>query len=54
MALPFLVLGIVLLAAYNLAVRRAERFVTVTGKADVQRRLPLGRWRVPALLLVGS
>ena len=48
-ALPFLVLGIVLLAVYNFAVRRAERFVTVTGKAYIQRRLPLGRWRVPAL-----
>jgi iron(III) transport system permease protein len=53
-ALPFLALGIVLLAVYNRAVRRAERFVTVTGKAYIQRRLPLGRWRVPALLLVGA
>jgi iron(III) transport system permease protein len=53
-ALPFLVLGIVLLAVYNFVVRRAERFVTVTGKAYIQRRLPLGRWRVPALLFVGS
>jgi iron(III) transport system permease protein len=53
-ALPFLVIGIALLALYNLAVRRAERFVTVTGKAYVQRRLPLGRWRVPALLFVSA
>jgi iron(III) transport system permease protein len=53
-ALPFLVLGIVLLAIYNFVIRRAEKFVTVTGKAYIQRRLPLGRWRVPALLFVGS
>jgi iron(III) transport system permease protein len=53
-ALPFLVLGIVLLAVYNFVVRRAEKFVTVTGKAYIQRRLPLGRWRVPALIFVGS
>jgi iron(III) transport system permease protein len=53
-ALPFLVLGIALLALYNLAVRRAERFVTVTGKAYVQRRMALGRWRVPALMFVGA
>ncbi|HEY7548082.1 MAG TPA: iron ABC transporter permease [Hyphomicrobiaceae bacterium] len=53
-ALPFLALGIVLLALYNLAIRRADRFVTVTGKAYVQRRLPLGRWRVPALMFVGA
>jgi iron(III) transport system permease protein len=52
-ALPFLVLGIVLLGVYNFVVRRAEKFVTVTGKAYIQRRLPLGRWRAPALAFVG-
>jgi iron(III) transport system permease protein len=52
-ALPFLVLGIALLGVYNFVVRRAEKFVTVTGKAYIQRRLPLGRWRVPALCFCG-
>lgn len=32
--------------------RSAQRFVAVRGKASRQRRLPLGRWRWPALALV--
>jgi len=48
-ALPFLIAGFLLLLAYNRLVRRAERFVTVTGKAYRPARLPLGRWRAPAL-----
>ena len=35
-------------------IRRAESFVTVTGKAYRQRRLALGIWRMPALVFVGS
>lgn len=53
-ALPFLVFAGLLLLAYNRLVRRAESFVTVTGKSYRQRRLPLGQWRLPALLLVLS
>lgn len=52
-ALPFLALGMLLLFVYNRLIRRADSFVTVTGKAYRQRRLPLGRWRVPALAFVG-
>lgn len=52
-ALPFLALGIALLAVYNRLIRRAERFVTVTGKSWRQRRLRLGRWRAPAFAFVG-
>lgn len=52
-ALPFLAIGLLLLFAYNRLIRRAESFVTVTGKAYRQRRLPLGRWRVPALVFAG-
>lgn len=48
-SLPFLAFGLLALGFYNRAIRRAERFVTVTGKAFVQRRLPLGRWRWPSL-----
>jgi len=44
-ALPFLVLGLVLLAAYNALVRRGDRYVTVVGKAYRPTRFPLGRWR---------
>ena len=52
-AIPFLVLGILLLIVYNRLIRRAESFVTVTGKAYRQRRFPLGAWRLPALLFCG-
>jgi iron(III) transport system permease protein len=51
-SLPFILFGVALLLAYNHAIRRAESFVTVTGKAYRQRRLALGAWRVPALLFV--
>jgi iron(III) transport system permease protein len=48
-ALPFLVAGLLLLLVYNRLIRRAERFVTVTGKAYRPSRLPLGGWKAPAL-----
>jgi iron(III) transport system permease protein len=51
-ALPFLAVGIALLFAYNHLIRRAERFVTVTGKAYRPARIPLGRWKGPALAFV--
>jgi iron(III) transport system permease protein len=51
-SLPFILFGVLLLLAYNRAIRRAESFVTVTGKAYRQRRLALGPWRAPALLFV--
>ncbi|HKT16932.1 MAG TPA: iron ABC transporter permease [Stellaceae bacterium] len=51
-ALPFLVAGILLLLVYNRLIRDAERFVTVTGKNFRPVRLPLGRWKAPALALV--
>jgi iron(III) transport system permease protein len=51
-ALPFLAAGILLLLAYNRLIRRAERFVTITGKAFRPSRIPLGRWTAPALALV--
>ena len=41
-SLPFILFGVLLLLAYNRAIRRAESFVTVTGKAYRQRRLALG------------
>src|SRR5262245_11648811 len=54
LCLPFIVLGALLLLVYNRLIQRAERFVTVTGKAYRQRRLELGVWRIPALVFVGS
>lgn len=51
-SLPFIVFGVLLLLLYNRTIRRAESFVTVTGKAYRQRRLSLGLWRVPALIFV--
>ena len=50
--MPFIAFAILLLVLYNRVIRRADRFVTVTGKAYQQRRLPLGAWRVPALAFV--
>ncbi|MBM3606924.1 MAG: iron ABC transporter permease [Alphaproteobacteria bacterium] len=51
-SLPFLALGFLALLAYNRAIKNAERFVTVSGKAYVQKRIPLGRWRWPAYLFL--
>ena len=51
-SLPFIVFGVLLLLLYNRTIRRAESFVTVTGKAYRQRRLSLGVWRAPALVFV--
>jgi iron(III) transport system permease protein len=48
-SIPFLLLGLMALVLYNAAIRRSERFVTVTGKAFQQRRLPLGAGKTPAL-----
>ncbi|HXQ50782.1 MAG TPA: iron ABC transporter permease [Stellaceae bacterium] len=47
-ALPFLAAAMLLLLAYNRAVRRAERFAIVAGKAYRPARLALGRWAAPA------
>jgi iron(III) transport system permease protein len=52
LSLPFVVLGVLLLLVYNRLIKRADSFVTVTGKGYRQRRLPLGGWRWPALILV--
>lgn len=52
-ALLFLAAAVLLLIVYNHLIRRAERFVTVTGKGYRPTRYALGRWRVPALLFVG-
>ena len=52
-ALLFLAAAVVLLAIYNNLIKRADRFVTVTGKGYRPTRYSLGRWRVPALLFVG-
>jgi iron(III) transport system permease protein len=51
-ALPFLATGILLLLLYNRLIRRAESFVTITGKGHRLMRFALGRWRAPALMLV--
>jgi iron(III) transport system permease protein len=52
-ALLFLFTAIALLLVYNHLIRRAERFVTVTGKGYRPTRYALGRWRLPALAFVG-
>jgi iron(III) transport system permease protein len=52
-ALLFLTAAIALLLVYNHLIRRAERFVTVTGKGYRPTRYRLGRWRAPAMAFVG-
>ncbi len=51
-ALLFLAAAVILLIVYNHLIRRAERFVTVTGKGYRPTRYALGRWRLPALAFV--
>jgi iron(III) transport system permease protein len=53
-ALPFLVIAVLLLWAYNYLIRQAQHYVTVTSRAYRVRRYPLGRWRLPALALLVS
>ena len=53
-ALPFLGIAALLLVAYNHAIRRADAYVTVTGKAYRQRRMLLGRWKLPAIIFVAA
>jgi iron(III) transport system permease protein len=53
LSLPFVMLGVLLLALYNRLIRRADNFVTVRGRSYRPRRLPLGSWRLPALAAVG-
>jgi iron(III) transport system permease protein len=50
LSLPFVALGILLLVLYNRLIRRADSFITVTGRGYRQRRLPLGAWKIPAIL----
>lgn len=52
-SLSFLGIAAILLWLYNRAIRRADRFVTMTGKAYRQRRFALGRWRLPMIVFVG-
>lgn len=51
-ALPFLAAALALLAVYNRLIKRAERFVTITGRGYQPRPQPLGRWRWPACAAV--
>jgi len=53
-ALLFLSIAILLLAVYNYLIRRADRFVTMTGKGYRASRLKLGRWRWPALIFIAA
>jgi iron(III) transport system permease protein len=48
----FLCIGGFLLYLYNRAIRRADAFVTVSGKGYRPTRIPLGRWKIPALIFV--
>jgi iron(III) transport system permease protein len=50
--LLFLLVAVTLLAVYNMLVRRAEHFVTLSARGFRMKRYPLGPWRRPALAFV--
>ncbi len=54
LALPFLGIGILLLLAYNHMIKRADSFVTVTGKGYRPERFKLGKWKWPSLIFVAT
>ncbi len=53
-ALPFLAAALGLLFLYNHLIRRAESYVTVTGKGYRPARYPLGRWKWPAIIFAST
>jgi iron(III) transport system permease protein len=53
-ALPFLLASLGLLLVYNHLIRRAESFVTVTGKGYRPARYELGRWKWPAVIFAST
>lgn len=53
-SMPFLLIGFALLALYNFLIRRADRYVTVVGKAFRPARFALRHWRWPALAAVAT
>ncbi len=50
-AILLLIVAIVPLIIYNRVISRSERFATITGHSYQPRRLRLGAWKAPALLL---
>ncbi len=54
LSMVIMAIAIILIALYYRAVRRAERFTTVTGRGFRPRRVRLGLWRGPALLVVAA
>ncbi len=53
LAMMYLVIAVVATYFYGRVIRSAERFTVVTGKGYRPRLSPLGRWRMPATVLVG-
>ena len=53
-ALPFLAAALVLLIIYNYLIKRAESFVTITGKGYRPARYHLGRWKWPSIIFASS
>jgi iron(III) transport system permease protein len=53
-SLPFLAAALALLVVYNRLIKRADRFVTISGRGFQPRRQSLGRWRWAAGAGVGA
>ena len=52
LAMMYLAIAVVATYFYGRVIRSAERYAVVTGKGYRPRLTPLGRWRVPAIILV--
>ncbi len=52
LAVIYLVIAVLVAFLYFHVVRRAERYTVVTGKAYRPRHVALGRWRIPAVIVV--
>lgn len=50
-AILLLIVAIVPLIIYNRVISRSERFATITGHSYLPRRLRLGAWKVPSMVL---
>jgi len=53
-ALPFLGAAMGLLLVYNFLIKRAESFVTITGKGYRPARYHLGRWKWPSIIFAST
>lgn len=54
LSILLVLLALVLIQLYQRQIRSAKRFVTVTGRGYRQRRIALGKWRLPLFLFASA